>query len=425
MFLNHRAWGERRLRVGISVAIGLCLVCFFWPGLSVVWGRRAKPEADGRMLFEHEWTENDPLADGDGLGPVFNARSCVACHFQGGVGGAGTNQCNVLAFEVMPTKSNPRVRTGVIHNFATRPSLKEIPEWASGQISSINTPALFGSGLIDRISNRSIQDNFRQIERANPSGKRPSGNPKSLAGRVRILPNGRVGKFGWKAQFATLEEFVAGACANEIGLGTPLTDQAKPLGKPGYWVGRADLDRAQLTALRGFVDGLPRPVQIAPDDEWEQVRAERGESVFRKVGCAACHTPDMDGIQGIYSDFLLHQLEYYGDGEEPTVSVSGDYPLPNEWKTPPLWGVADSAPYFHDGGCESLEGAILRHHGEAEQVRKAYTQLSIAEQKQLLAFLQTLKAPPDAAPARGPGAELQIPELPLRPPGDLLGGPDW
>ena len=141
MFLNHRAWGKRRLRVGISVAVGLCLVCFFWPGLSIVWGRRVKPDADGRMLFEHEWTENDPLADGDGLGPVFNARSCVACHFQGGVGGAGTNQCNVLAFEVPPAESNTLGRTGVIHNFATRTSLKESPTWVGGmRAESINTP---------------------------------------------------------------------------------------------------------------------------------------------------------------------------------------------------------------------------------------------------------------------------------------------
>jgi len=73
-------WG---LVIG-AVAAGL----WVWsPGLPVLWGpsASAKDIAAGRELFEHEWTPNDPLAAGDGLGPVFNDRSCVACHFQGGV----------------------------------------------------------------------------------------------------------------------------------------------------------------------------------------------------------------------------------------------------------------------------------------------------------------------------------------------------
>jgi hypothetical protein len=125
MSLHHRAWGNRRVRAVIVLGVGLCLACFFWPGLSVL---RAKPEADGRALFEHEWTENDSLADGDGLGPVYNARSCVACHYQGGVGGAGNDKCNVLTFEEVPDNGKVPGRSGVIHNFAIRPSLKEKPE---------------------------------------------------------------------------------------------------------------------------------------------------------------------------------------------------------------------------------------------------------------------------------------------------------
>ena len=41
--------------------------------------------AAGRELFNHDWEVNDPLSSGDGLGPVFNAKSCVACHSQGGL----------------------------------------------------------------------------------------------------------------------------------------------------------------------------------------------------------------------------------------------------------------------------------------------------------------------------------------------------
>jgi hypothetical protein len=75
-----------------------CSGCLPWPGrgsgrpgIPVLWGPSASAEeiGAGRALFEHQWEPNDPLAKGDGLGPVFNARSCVACHVPdlGGVRG--------------------------------------------------------------------------------------------------------------------------------------------------------------------------------------------------------------------------------------------------------------------------------------------------------------------------------------------------
>src|SRR5205823_7607940 len=128
-------------------------------------------------------------------------------------------------------------------------------------------------------------------------------------GRVRILPDGRVGKFGWKAQFATLKEFVAAACANEIGLGTPVMDQPKPLGNPNYPSVPPDLNRKQFAALVAYVDTLPRPIEIVPDSLAERDQVVRGKELFQKVGCAVCHTPDLGGVQGVYSDFLLHQLD--------------------------------------------------------------------------------------------------------------------
>src|SRR5262245_9628208 len=71
---------------------------------------------EGEKLFMHEWTPNDPLTpSGDGLGPVFNATSCVACHHQGGVGGSGGVQHNVTTFTVRPELARGRPREGVIH----------------------------------------------------------------------------------------------------------------------------------------------------------------------------------------------------------------------------------------------------------------------------------------------------------------------
>ncbi len=56
---------------------------------------RARELDRGRELFTRVWQPRDPRSpDGDGLGPMFNDVSCVACHFQGGVGGGGPAEKN-------------------------------------------------------------------------------------------------------------------------------------------------------------------------------------------------------------------------------------------------------------------------------------------------------------------------------------------
>src|SRR5207302_9943771 len=157
----------------------------------------------------------------------------------------------------------------------------------------------------------------------------------------RVLPDGRVGKFGWKAQFATLEEFVAAACANELGLGTPYSEQAKPFHKAEAAKVEPDLDRGQFKALVAFVDTLPRPVEVLPDDPAGREAAAQGKELFAKVGGAVCHTPDLGGVKGVYSDFLLHTLDD-GTGTPgmdpyaplPDVPFPAEEPKPGEWKTP-------------------------------------------------------------------------------------------
>ena len=82
----------------------------------------------GARLFERRWTKNDPLAaGGDGLGPVFNANSCVACHFQGGTGGGGPNQKNVTAFTVRPVGEGEKPRQGVVHAHTVIGKFQETP----------------------------------------------------------------------------------------------------------------------------------------------------------------------------------------------------------------------------------------------------------------------------------------------------------
>ena len=153
----------------------------------------------GRNLFLHEWTPGDKLAaQGDGLGPVFNASSCVACHEQGGAGGSGSLEHNVTVFTRAP-KPDAGATRGVIHQFATdaasqetlhnvsaqfpkksRPTLTDLQALlpkpanpsAGGQsiradavpeidIGQRNTPSLFGANIIDAIPDVAILANER------------------------------------------------------------------------------------------------------------------------------------------------------------------------------------------------------------------------------------------------------------------------
>jgi mono/diheme cytochrome c family protein len=430
----------------LFVTFVVAVAWFLSPGIPVLWGpwATAKTKEAGRELFEHEWQPHDPLAHGDGLGPVFNDNSCVACHFQGGVGGAGTTDHNVTAFEVHPTARDPEVRGGVVHASAVDPSVKETtdvlgrlfpavagrtevvcgrpvkaPDFDPVRLESINPPALFGAGWIDRISTKAItQDRMRRLL-ANSSKEFQLNFDSLPVGRPHILPDGRVGKFGWKAQFATLKEFTAHACANELGLGNPVMDQVSPLGRANYpAAAQPDLDGKQFACLVAFVDTLPRPAEIVPTDPRERDRAARGKELFNSTGCAVCHKPDIGGVKGIYSDFLLYKIETrlpgvpggsYRDVEGPDIPpFPEDHPQPAEWKTPPLWGVADSAPYFHDGASPTLRDAIIRHGGDATPVTNAFNKLRADDQEAVIAFLKTLKAPPDAVPVKKPAAAGQV-----------------
>ena len=443
--MSHVSMKRQRRWVGLG-AVAFSSIAFYWyffsTGLPVMWGpsASAKDIAAGRDLFEHEWAQNDPIAHGDGLGPVFNAKSCVACHFQAGVGGGGELEHNALGFEVLPTRTSTTKLSGSIHNYSVNPAEKEtvsvlrkkfpvvkgrtttvtvamvdcpptqqqttIPDFDPVRTQSVQTTALFGAGWIDRISEKAIVQNFRNRSFTAVTKEMALNFNSVPVGRLRYLPDGRVGKFGWKAQMATLEEFVATACSNEVGLGTPTVAQAKPLGSPNSPDVTPDLDKQQFRALLAFVDTLPRPVETTPSSA-----AKHGKELFNKIGCATCHVQDIGGVKGVYSDFLLYILEDPtppggggGNGYGPPPPVERPLPddevRPEEWKTQPLWGVADSAPYMHDGRAATLHDAIFHHKGDARTVSQAYMALPAADQKAVVSFLETLKAPPTAPQVR-------------------------
>lgn len=409
----------------------------------------------------------------------FNARSCVECHFLGGVGGAGPNERNVQLInspffrdaalraavrseEAETSPSFPQATTygevlfsefrGVGNRFVPitadgifvlsrrgtsadyskqrlailsrlAPDLPEVraampvqPEpkektfvclcgvgRASGpSLEERNTPPLFGLGLIATIPQAEI-DAIAENQ------------PKEIRGRAPRLRTGGIGRFGWKSQTATLADFNEGACAVELGLKTAKFTPAEgfrfrtrtPDSRREKLPVAPDVDITadDLMALTAYVAALPKPAQVV---DWTTERAvRRGELAFAKAGCAICHVPDVGEVAGLYSDLLLHSvgtagsIVYYGSEIEPPPR-SFDIVRNSEIRTPPLWGVADSAPYLHDGSAATLEAAILEHTEQAAGSVSLYREkLTDVDRADLITFLKSLRAPQEAtSPSR-------------------------
>jgi CxxC motif-containing protein (DUF1111 family) len=407
--------------------------------------------AEGRELFARVWTPNDPRSrGGDGLGPVFNAQSCLQCHDRGGPGGAGSAERNIeIATAAGPgagfsgyqfayafgmdlaagrfeyrltsgapgaTRQGPKVDPALaatvhpgfrqagsvlLHLFGTDPGYASWRSKVAGnhggvvvRTSPLNPPALFGAGRIDAIPDEAIEAAAR---RKAPSASR-------VKGRVSRLPDGRVGRFGWKAQTAKLKEFVLTAAATEIGLEVPGHHQAADPRLPGIGAPGLDMDRAQCEALAAYVRSLPAPVERVPADADEAAQVKAGEAAFREVSCAGCHLPKLGDVEGIYSDLLLHEMgPELGDTGPYGVFAPGAAAAPpaagegvataREWRTPPLWGLRDSAPYLHDGQARTVDQAIARHGGQGAASAQRFARLSPRRKQQLVAFLMSLSAP--------------------------------
>lgn len=417
--------------VALSVALVLpALRVLSWPGTNVIAVEAAAVES-GRKLFTHEWKSSDPLTGGDGLGPVFNAKSCVACHGSPSVGGASGAEHNVTMFTILPSRVSDDIKQGVVHAHAVDrkyqetlhkvdPSLPEESRPKFGPmgnfggrtvfgfnftiptniiLSQRNTPALYGAKWIDEIPDRVIVAQEKK-ERLH-WGLAQASSDNFPVGRALRLPDGRVGKFGWKAQSASLLEFVQAACANELGLSNPTQPQPNPIGQPNYVAKGVDLTAEQCQQMTDFIYALARPVAKAPAEAAARTRADMGQALFHQIGCADCHTPNLGSVDGLYSDLLLHRMGLdlqgggfcYGSPTPIPTSVASAMPMADEWRTPALWGVADSGPYLHDGRAKTLDEAITLHGGQGARSAAAYGQLSPDRREQVVAFLKTLRAP--------------------------------
>jgi len=147
------------------------------------------------------------------------------------------------------------------------------------------------------------------------------------------------------------------------------------------------------------------PIERLPDGVGQSA-VDAGKLAFSKIGCAECHTPSLGSVDGLYSDLLLHRMGQelqgggsYNDVPRPITPPPDDSdpssasPHPGEWRTPPLWGVADSAPYLHDGRAATLEDAIQMHRGQGAAAANKFAGLTPMEKNELVGFLRSLRAP--------------------------------
>jgi CxxC motif-containing protein (DUF1111 family) len=357
--------------------------------------------------FEHFRVGQDDFLEietaEEGLGPSFNAASCGACHSVPAVGGVSP------VSEVRAARRDAQGRIHVLsaqdgtpldtlfHLFSNPPHACQptIPPDANVIARRVPIPT-FGAGLVEAIADETL------LSLEDPDDR----NGDGISGRAGVVVDRgtgerRVGRFGWKAQQATLRTFSADAYRNEMGITNELfRDELSP-GVSAAQLRLCDPTpdpedlpdpRTGLAAIDNFEAFLKflAPPSRGPIDE----AARSGEQVFALVGCGACHVPALPTASSrhplfdrravpLFSDLLLHDIGT-GDGI-PQASA-----LPEEIRTPALWGLRARRPLLHDGRASTPEEAILHHAGEATNARKRFEQLPPAQREVLIAFLNSL-----------------------------------
>ncbi len=346
--------------------------------------------ADGKDEFQDVDTPDS------GLGPIFNNVSCVACHALPAIGGSSGILETRFGHSAGGT-FDPMTALGgsLLQDFAIDPAVQEKLPAGANVVAKRKTTPLFGLGLIEAIPDFTILQ-YALLPKPDGISGRPSIVHDVATGQTRI------GRFGWKAQQATLLAFSGDAYLNEMGItnrlfpqenapngNTQLLAQYDAVDDPEDQVdpatGKADIDK--FADFMRFL-GAPPPLPLTSS-------AKAGALVFTQVGCDNCHRatmvtapnviPALDRkLVPLFSDLLLHDMGSLGDG------IGQGSAAPAEMRTAPLWGMRVRAPYLHDGRAATADAAIRLHDGEAARTRDRYVKLSPALQAQLLDFLNSL-----------------------------------
>lgn len=386
----------------------------------------------GNGVFDRPWVAapSSTIAS-DGLGPLYNARSCQGCHIKDGRGHppeeGDTNMVSLL-FALADTKGAPdpiygnQFQDQAIPGFqaegrvtvryedqlftypdGTETTLRRPVYTTDTQLSegvSLNpriAPPMIGLGLANAIA----QDDL--LAHADPEDADGDG----ISGRANMI-DGQIGRFGWKTTTPSILMQSATAFHNDMGLSTRIK-------RNSY----GDCTEAQTTcreAFHGDDDGQPEIADNLLDlvvfySENLAVPARRdmndpdvlaGKELFYAANCIGCHVPKFatspeaareqrNQLIWPYSDFLLHDMGPDLADATPSGTIAGA-----EWRTQPLWGIGlteivNGHTYFlHDGRARSVEEAILWHGGEAETARDTFAGLPAEDRAKLLRFLESL-----------------------------------
>nr|WP_245415301.1 di-heme oxidoredictase family protein [Hoeflea marina] len=378
----------------------------------------------GDGLFRKLWVSSPSSTQAsDGLGPLFNARSCQSCHLKDGRGHPPVDgEANTMFFRLARPATSDAERAALASYVALTipdPTYGEqlqdlaVPGLASegrmtveytevpvtlGDGSTVSlrrpsygvdnlaygpldpgttlsprvTPQMIGMGLIEAIHPADI------IGRADPDDADGDG----ISGRIALRRDGKgeleIGRFGWKAQNARIREQTAGAFAGDIGISTPdapyshgdcTARQADCLALPtGVQprLGTVEAPDPVLDLVTFYSQNLAVPQRRNVD----RPEVLAGKQLFQQLGCASCHTPKFvtrrDSEHKAQSFQLIWPysdflLHDMGEGlaDGQTVGAASG----TEWRTPPLWGI---------GLTETVSGHTnFLHDGRARNLTEA------------------------------------------------------
>ncbi len=402
---------------------------------------------DGYKQFGAPWTVF-PRADGAwGLGPYFHANACTGCHVNIGRGlvdefgskpvfqqlvrlsvvreGKGgvidphpaydqqVQPFSIFGPTVDPISGEADVRIEwqaekVVLADGTEVVLRKPDiKITNGKFGAIddsvmkslrNTPALFGLGYLEAVSEQDILALAAAQKAAGYNG-RPNYVADDSTGKRKL------GRFGWKANQPSISQQVAAAHLGDMGITSSLypDDDCTAIETKcmdlTYKQGKPDLDDTSWQAVNFFMAATEAPPQRKKHD----ATVQRGAKLFRDMACAVCHVPDLKAgkyprvpaIEGehfhAYTDLLLHDMGAALADGRPDFKASG-----RDWRTAPLWGIGlsarvnGSADLLHDGRARNVMEAILWHGGEAQKARDGFARLKREDREALIAFVNSL-----------------------------------
>lgn len=377
------------------------------------------PTARGNGRFEDNkfiFSERETIADG--LGPTYNDTGCVECHQFVDVG-AFAQQMEFRAGRISGGQFVDAPGGQLIHARATDSDIVEHIDTAQTVKAFRVVLSTLGDGFVECLSNTALQNNVAE----QPVAQRGTLTSVPVVEANNAL---RIGRFGWKAQHASLVSFSGDAYLNEMGI-TNKFDGFDGRSSSAADAGTHENPASTAEGVKNVT--FPSPFDPVPDPEDDgndvlafadfmaatrapgrqnpiPAAATRGDPLFNSTGCAVCHTrnfttaapgtlinggafavPAALGNKVIhpFSDFALHDIGT-GDG----IVQNGGQGSANQIRTSALWGIRARNRFLHEGLNITIFDSIQLHAGQATTARNNFNNLTAAQRNDLIAFILSL-----------------------------------